>query len=127
MEHYIEQHEMELGRGVAVKTAANLAMQLVYNNKVSHSIISCCLLAVLTVSDAEVNSVRNVCLKTRWTTCHPCIFASRASCCFTLPVGAVQNMLQAGMIIAGWDPIEGGAVYALPLGGTLLKVPFSIG
>jgi 20S proteasome subunit beta 1 len=70
VEHYIEQHEMELGRGVAVKTAANLAMQLVYNNK---------------------------------------------------------NMLQAGMIIAGWDPIEGGAVYALPLGGTLLKVPFSIG
>lgn len=43
------------------------------------------------------------------------------------PVGAVQNMLQAGMIIAGWDPTEGGAVYALPLGGTLLKVPFSIG
>ena len=36
VEHYIEQHEMELGRGVAVKTAANLAMQLVYNNKVSH-------------------------------------------------------------------------------------------
>lgn len=36
-------------------------------------------------------------------------------------------MLQAGMIIAGWDASEGGAVYALPLGGTLLKVPFSIG
>ncbi len=39
----------------------------------------------------------------------------------------MQNMLQAGMIIAGWDEHEGGAVYALPLGGTLLKVPFSIG
>ncbi len=38
-----------------------------------------------------------------------------------------QNALQAGMIIAGWDAHEGGAVYALPLGGTLLKVPFSIG
>ena len=36
-------------------------------------------------------------------------------------------MLQAGMIIAGWDENEGGAVYALPLGGTLLKTPFSIG
>lgn len=34
VEHYIEQHEMELGRDVAVKTTANLAMQLVYNNKV---------------------------------------------------------------------------------------------
>lgn len=44
-----------------------------------------------------------------------------------LPIAAMQNMLQAGMIIAGWDPVEGGAVYALPLGGTLLKVPFSIG
>lgn len=45
VEHYIEQHEMELGRGVAVKTAANLAMQLVYNNKVSHSRTCFCLLA----------------------------------------------------------------------------------
>lgn len=40
---------------------------------------------------------------------------------------AVQNMLQAGLIVAGWDKREGGSVYALPLGGTLIKVPFSIG
>jgi 20S proteasome subunit beta 1 len=45
VEHYIEQHEMELGRGVAVKTAANLAMQLVYNNKVSQSNTGFCLAA----------------------------------------------------------------------------------
>ena len=38
-----------------------------------------------------------------------------------------QNMLQAGLIVAGWDKREGGSVYALPLGGTLIKVPFSIG
>lgn len=47
-----------------------------------------------------------------------------------VPISAcshAQNALQAGMIIAGWDAHEGGAVYALPLGGTLLKVPFSIG
>lgn len=31
------------------------------------------------------------------------------------------------MIVAGWDPEEGGSVYALPLGGSLIKVPFSIG
>lgn len=41
VEHYIEQHEMELGRDVAVKTAANLAMQLVYNNKVSNTRGTC--------------------------------------------------------------------------------------
>ena len=29
--------------------------------------------------------------------------------------------------MAGWDKREGGSVYALPLGGTLIKVPFSIG
>ena len=29
--------------------------------------------------------------------------------------------------MAGWDKHEGGAVYAIPLGGTLIKVPFTIG
>lgn len=38
-----------------------------------------------------------------------------------------KGSLQAGLIIAGWDVQEGGAVYAIPLGGTLLKVPYSIG
>lgn len=38
-----------------------------------------------------------------------------------------KNMLQAGLIVAGWDKQEGGSVYAVPLGGTLVKTPFSIG
>ena len=38
-----------------------------------------------------------------------------------------QNNLSAGMIVAGHDARDGGSVYALPLGGTLVKVPFSIG
>ena len=33
----------------------------------------------------------------------------------------------AGVIVGGWDPVEGGAVYVLPLGGTLMKMPFAIG
>ena len=36
-------------------------------------------------------------------------------------------MLQAGLIVAGWDKDEGGSVYAVPLGGTLVKCPFAIG
>lgn len=35
--------------------------------------------------------------------------------------------MQAGLIVAGWDKHEGGSVYAIPLGGTLVKTPFSIG
>ncbi len=38
-----------------------------------------------------------------------------------------QAMLQAGLIVAGWDAREGGAVYGVPLGGTLVRVPFTIG
>ena len=38
-----------------------------------------------------------------------------------------KNVLQAGLIIAGWDSVEQGAIYAVPLGGTLVKTPFSIG
>ena len=39
----------------------------------------------------------------------------------------MQEMLQAGLIVAGYDSQEGGQVYGLPLGGTLVKVPFAIG
>jgi 20S proteasome subunit beta 1 len=38
-----------------------------------------------------------------------------------------KNFLQAGLIVAGWDRHDGGSVYAIPLGGTLVKVPFTIG
>jgi len=33
----------------------------------------------------------------------------------------------AGMIIAGYDPEEGGQVYCMPLGGSLVRQPFTIG
>lgn len=70
VQYWIAEHQAEKNGPVDVKTAANLATQLSYNNK---------------------------------------------------------NMLQAGLIIAGWDEHSGGSVYAVPLGGTLLKVPYSIG
>ncbi|XP_024460174.1 proteasome subunit beta type-6 isoform X1 [Populus trichocarpa] len=38
-----------------------------------------------------------------------------------------KNMLQTGMIIGGWDKYEGGKIYGVPLGGTLLELPFTIG
>eukprot|EP00850_Spirogloea_muscicola_P009966 SM000057S18396 [mRNA] locus=s57:347039:349141:- [translate_table: standard] len=62
--------QIEKGAPADVKTAANLTMQLAYNNK---------------------------------------------------------SMLMAGMILAGWDKHEGGSVYGLPIGGTLLRVPFTTG
>ncbi|KAK8962312.1 Proteasome subunit beta type-6 [Platanthera guangdongensis] len=38
-----------------------------------------------------------------------------------------KNMLQTGLIIGGWDKYEGGQIYSVPLGGTVLKQPFTIG
>lgn len=38
-----------------------------------------------------------------------------------------KDYLSAGVIVAGWDPVDGGSVYTIPSGGTSLKVPFSIG
>ncbi|KAK1275672.1 Proteasome subunit beta type-6 [Acorus gramineus] len=38
-----------------------------------------------------------------------------------------KNMLQAGMIVGGWDKYVGGQIYSVPLGGTILQQPFSIG
>ncbi|KAJ2998386.1 Proteasome subunit beta type-1, partial [Globomyces sp. JEL0801] len=38
-----------------------------------------------------------------------------------------KNGLMAGIIIGGWDPIDGPSVYSIPLGGSLHKRPFAIG
>lgn len=38
-----------------------------------------------------------------------------------------KDMLQAGVIVAGWDPIHGGSVYTVTLGGSCLQLPFATG
>ncbi|XP_032354451.1 proteasome subunit beta type-6 isoform X2 [Camelus ferus] len=35
--------------------------------------------------------------------------------------------LMAGIIIAGWDPQEGGQVYSVPMGGMMVRQSFAIG
>jgi 20S proteasome alpha/beta subunit len=39
----------------------------------------------------------------------------------------MRMMIMLSCFPAGWDTHDGGSVYAIPLGGTLLKVPYSIG
>lgn len=36
-------------------------------------------------------------------------------------------MLQTGLIVGGWDKYEGGRIYGIPLGGTIIEQPFAIG
>ncbi|GAA6043643.1 hypothetical protein JCM8097_000851 [Rhodosporidiobolus ruineniae] len=38
-----------------------------------------------------------------------------------------KDKLSAGIIVGGWDPINGGTVYNIPLGGGLFKGPWAIG
>jgi len=38
-----------------------------------------------------------------------------------------KDALSAGLICGGWDPYEGGQIYEIPLGGTLVKQKFAIG
>lgn len=38
-----------------------------------------------------------------------------------------KDGLSAGIIVAGWDEFDGPAVYAIPLGGSMHKLPFTIG
>jgi 20S proteasome subunit beta 1 len=45
----------------------------------------------------------------------------------TLYVFVEQNMLQTGLIVGGWDKYEGGKIYGIPLGGTVVEQPFAIG
>ncbi|XP_058800864.1 proteasome subunit beta type-6-like [Phymastichus coffea] len=38
-----------------------------------------------------------------------------------------RESLMAGILVAGWDPIKGGQVYSIPLGGMCTRMPISIG
>eukprot|EP00934_Nitzschia_sp_Nitz4_P006509 Nitzschia sp. Nitz4//scaffold18_size181773//69444//70285//NITZ4_001915-RA/size181773-snap-gene-0.274-mRNA-1//-1//CDS//3329540011//6499//frame0 len=38
-----------------------------------------------------------------------------------------KDRLSAGVIIAGWDSVNGGSVYNITLGGSCLELPFSLG
>lgn len=38
-----------------------------------------------------------------------------------------KSFLETGLIVAGWDKYEGGSVYGIPLGGTMLRLPFATG
>lgn len=38
-----------------------------------------------------------------------------------------KDRLLAGIIIGGWDSVSGGQVYALPLGGTLVRQDYALG
>ena len=38
-----------------------------------------------------------------------------------------KDKLMASIIVAGWDPIDGGSVYCLPLGGSMHRQKFAIG
>lgn len=70
VQHFLNQHTINIDAQCTVKTAANLVMQMAYNNK---------------------------------------------------------DMLSMGLIVAGWDKYDGPAVWAVPMGGSLLKVPYAIG
>lgn len=38
-----------------------------------------------------------------------------------------KDALLAGIIVGGVDPVDGPSVYVIPLGGTMVKMPFAIG
>ena len=38
-----------------------------------------------------------------------------------------KNKISAGIICAGWDEVNGGSVYSVPLGGACIRQPFAIG
>jgi 20S proteasome subunit beta 1 len=38
-----------------------------------------------------------------------------------------KDNLLAGLIVAGWDPVDGCSIYNIALGGSCLKVPFALG
>jgi 20S proteasome subunit beta 1 len=37
-----------------------------------------------------------------------------------------KDQLLAGVIVGGWDPVDGVSVYSVALGGSCLRVPFAL-
>jgi hypothetical protein len=37
-----------------------------------------------------------------------------------------DQLMAAGVIVAGWDPVNGGLVYTITLGGSCLELPFAV-
>ncbi|KAJ2654169.1 Proteasome subunit beta type-1, partial [Coemansia sp. RSA 1285] len=37
-----------------------------------------------------------------------------------------KDNLMAGIIVAGWDKVDGASVYEIPLGGSIHKLPFTL-
>eukprot|EP01084_Bolivina_argentea_P138141 243277_1 len=57
-----------------------------------------------------------------------------ATCSVAAASGLFQRLcynnkwnISAGIIVAGWDDINGGSVYSIPLGGSCIKMPFAMG
>merc|ERR1712146_606090 len=38
-----------------------------------------------------------------------------------------KDVIHAGLIVAGWDKATCGSIWALPIGGSIIKVPFTVG
>ena len=51
---------------------------------------------------------------------------TRTSCRF-VDAAVEADARQAGLICAGWDELEGGQVYSIPLGGALIRQSYAIG
>ncbi|KAL0833812.1 hypothetical protein Bca101_085701 [Brassica carinata] len=95
--YFLHQHTIQLGQPATVKVSANLIRMLAYNNKY-----------VLRSQFSVLSEIHR--------------------CCLTeMRVQCVVNMLQTGLIVGGWDKYEGGKIYGIPLGGTVVEQPFAIG
>jgi len=57
---------------------------------------------------------------------HPPLVETAARLCKQFCYDYKDKFL-AGLIVAGWDPVKGGQVYSIPLGGTLVQQDWSIG
>ena len=134
-----------------MKTAAMLAKMMVYNNKVSkclpwsefasEDIPRFCIFSYMnskTYADwivsphlqlplycRRLHGTRSPTIAILYSSSDAC--SGEGTALSVVGETCMQEMLQAGLIIAGWDEVKGGSVWGVPLGGTLVEQPFTIG
>ncbi|KAL0333621.1 UNVERIFIED_CONTAM: Proteasome subunit beta type-6 [Sesamum angustifolium] len=102
--YFLHQHTIQLGQPSTVKVAANLVRLLSYNNKRKLNRLLACEQNPLKIIDNSNTQHQRGC--------------SLASC----------HEYAANWLDCWWmDKYEGGKIYGIPLGGTVLELPFTIG
>lgn len=103
--YYLDTHAMEIGQAPLVSTAAALFQEICYNNK--DRLMASIICAGQTTQERRTRAIHTA--------------GKEGAGIFFLRIISHIPFILLFFSFSGWDPKDGGSVYALPLGGSMVK------